>query len=66
MIISSAAIGFGVAKILETPIADKVINILKIKHTKFKYMWQNIDDPNYAIFIDATNPKLTLDILGRL
>ena len=66
MIISSAAIGFGVAKILETPIADKVINILKIKHTKFKYMWQNIDDPNYAIFIDATNPETHIRYFGQV
>lgn len=66
MIISSAAIGFGVAKILETPIADKVINILKIKYTKFKYMWQNIDDPNYAIFIDATNPETHIRYFGQV
>lgn len=66
MIISSAAIGFGVAKILETPIADKVINFLKIKHTKFKYMWQNIDDPIYAIFIDATNPETHIRYFGQV
>ena len=66
MIISSAAIGFGVAKFLETPIADNVINILKIKHTKFKYMWQNIDDPNYAIFIDATNPETHIRYFGQV
>lgn len=66
MIISSAAIGFGVAKILETPISDKVINILKIKYTKFKYMWQNIDDPNYAIFIDATNPETHIRYFGQV
>lgn len=66
MIISSAAIGFGIAKILETPIADKVINFLKIKHTKFKYMWQNIDDPNHAIFIDATNSETHIRYFGQV
>ncbi len=29
-------------------------------------MWQNIDDPNHAIFIDATNPETHIRYFGQV
>ncbi len=66
MIISSALIGYGVAALLEINWVNKLIDALKIRHTKFKYMWQNIDDPNHTIFIDATNPETHIRYFGQV
>lgn len=29
-------------------------------------MWQNIDDPNHAIFIDVTNPETHIRYFGQV
>ena len=55
MSISSAIVAFLSAKLLETNFICNVIDKLKIRHTKFKYMWQNIVDPDLAVFVDVTN-----------
>lgn len=66
MSISSAIFGYLFAKLLENRYILKIIDKLKIKHTKYKYMWQNIDDPDYAIFIDVTNPDTNIRYFGQL
>ncbi len=66
MSISSGIIGYLTAKILATKLISKLADMLKIKHTKFRYMWQNIDDPDFAIFIDVTNPDTKIRYYGQL
>lgn len=66
MSISSAAVGFLSAKLLEANFICDIIDKLKIRHTKFKYMWQNIADPDLAIFIDVTNPDTNIRYFGQL
>lgn len=51
---------FRIVKIL------KFIDLLKIKHTKHKFMWQNIEDPDYAFFVDVTNPDTNIRYFGQL
>lgn len=66
MIISSAILGYVSAKALASNFVLNIIDKLKINHTKFKFMWQNIEDPDLAIFIDATNPDTNVRYFGQL
>lgn len=64
--ISSAIAGFLFAKLLSSKIMLDIIDKLQIKHTKFKYMWQNIEDPEFAVFVDITNPDTKSRYFGQL
>lgn len=66
MVISSGVIGFLYAKLLSSPLINRLRKILNIKHTPFKYAWQNIEDPKYAIYVDATDPETKTRYNGKL
>ena len=64
--ISSGIIGFVIGKIVNSKFVDKIMFRLNIRHDKYKYLWQNITDPELAIYIDATNPDTNIRYFGRI
>lgn len=67
MIICSMISGYAIAKILDIQeVTDFIVNVLKIRQTRFQYMWQNISESDMAIFVDVTNPETNVRYFGQL
>lgn len=66
IVIASAVSGFLCAKFISSRYTNYLIDKLGIRQTKFRYMWQNICDPELAIFIDVTDSETKNRYYGQL
>ncbi len=57
MIITTIAISTIFAKVYSSKLFDKVLKTIGVHRTQNKYLWKDIEDPDYRTIVDAINPE---------